>query len=231
MLFTGDGTTYLRSDGIFATFLKTNYAGSLLNVNAKLLLIGHDSPIVAFSNVITNLNNVITTLGGIVGTYSGSTGIYINLIVIDKTLTINSINSTSGLTTGSGGYDNNYDSITYWNYDTPYADTSSILNTWYNNNKGVCLMSEATSTKYTTINLTKNISTFGPLVGDGVVYAQSSSFPVLYGVSNINPESSTTSMIAINGASSIGSINGTNAINYLDDNIKGRRLDCNFNPH
>ena len=108
-----------------------NYNGSLAGVNAKLLIAVYDSP---SSNLVTYLNNCITSLNGTLGTYSGSTGIYINYLPISGT---NSLSSE--LSTGIGGYDSNYDAILACTGNPPASDFVSILNAYYNNNKGVLI--------------------------------------------------------------------------------------------
>ena len=138
------------------------------------------------------------------------------------------------LTTGSGGYDSNYDAIFYAcnNYNSP-ADTNSILDIYYNNNKGVILGIFADTIESSFVpNLAKNITNYNTsfTATNTISYPQSSIHNILYGVSSITPYFCQSSFTSQNGATSIGSINGTYAVNYLDssDGIHGRRSDLNF---
>ena len=80
------------------------------------------------------MNTVINALGGTIGSYSGPTGIYVNYVALG------SADISSYLGSGSGGYDSTYDAICFWDYSSVAAsDTANVLNTWYNNNKGVVL--------------------------------------------------------------------------------------------
>ena len=102
---------------------------------------------IANSLIVSNINTLITTLGGTVGTYAGSTGIYVNYVPLLAT-------SLATLTTGTSGYDDTYDAVLYWNglTYTPLSDTAGILNTYYNNNRGVVLGTFADTTN-TPVNL------------------------------------------------------------------------------
>ena len=83
LLFSGDGTTVLCSDGQFRSptnlLSSISYSGSLSGINSKLLICCNDT---TNSNFLINLNNLIVSLGGTIGTYTSSTGIYINFIVL-----------------------------------------------------------------------------------------------------------------------------------------------------
>ena len=226
-IFNGDGTKVLCSDGVFRlTPLPSSitYTGSLSGINAKILMIANDS--FTPSIMLSNINTVITALGGTIGTYSGTTGIYVNIIALGST------DISVGLTTGSGGYDSNYDCILYWDNNNPASDTVSVLNTWYNSGKGVILSTFADTNAIATFSgLSKVITNYtSSYTVNPTSYSQSSTFSILLGVSSIAPWYCGSSFGVINGGTGIGSINGSNAVNYYNpnDGVHGRRVDLNW---
>ena len=230
MLFTGLGDKYLRNDGTYANSLvllgPQPYTGSLAGVNAKLLILAATGSSVSTALPVlqTNINNLIQTLGGTIGTYSSTTGIYFNCYNLGSNNDIK--------TFGTNGYDSTYDMVLHYNNGfIGTTNDTSVLDTWYNNNKGVVLCMYDVSTNYP-VNITKTITSYSNYLYNLTnAYAQSSTHPILYGVSSVIPTSYGTTFNSINNAIGIGSINGSNAVNYLDDLTgKGRRVDINLQP-
>ena len=227
LLFTGTGTKVLYDDGTFKEISTTPavipYTGSLAGVNAKLLIFGHIPENQASTNVISNLHSVIQSLNGTVSNdLLSSTGIYINHIRLTKDINMNTILTN--------GYNSNYDAILYYAYSSADNNPTTILNNWYDNNKGVILGINAMTTGG--LNVSKMISNYGAETNGGSSsYTQSSNHPILLGVNNISPVWYSKTLTTINPALGIGNIDGTNAVNYLDDTTgKGRRVDINLYP-
>ena len=199
----------LGLDGI----INTPYIGSLSNITSNLLIVSNDSN--PNNNIVSILNETIELLGG-------STS---NIIITQQYLNSNDIFT----------YNSSYDAILYWENNTSNTNNvATVLNQYYDNNKGVVLSLFEDTTFGNSFNsqLTKIITNYDSLTtAPNISYPQNSLFPILYGVNNINLGSSkfiASSFNNINNSFSIGSINNTNAINFLDDTIKGRRVDLNW---
>jgi hypothetical protein len=189
-----------------------SYSGSLAGISAKLLFVANDSNV----DIATNLNNVITSLGGSTSS-----------IQITTTFLSSGVNLPA--------YDSQYDAVMYWDDFALASNAASVLNTYYANNKGVCLALFASSSYSSSLNssLTKSISNYSTYTSNNGLYVQSSSFPILYGVAGITPSYYCPGFAATNGATAIGNLGGTTpACSYLEGTGGvGRRVDCNWWPN
>jgi len=171
---------------------------------------------------------MIINLGGTVANNPVNPGIYINNISVASGSSLNTVIPT--------GYDSSYDALFYFNDWAPSGDIISILDNWYNNNKGVVLAAYATGlysngTAYSNV-ITKHIATYNnfPSGSNGnSSYTLNSNHPILYGIPNIVPSQYCSQFSPINGATGLGDLNGANLLTYLDDTTgKGRRIDMNL---
>ena len=214
--YADNNVSYNSYNGNYST-----YSGSLSGVSCKILNIMDDYRCI-LSGVI--MNDLITALGG-------STS---NITITDFL-----VNSTTSVLS----YDSSYDVVLYASYNsyTNYTNIFTLLNTYYNNGKGVVLGIYSTSS-YSPANITKVITNYAPSYGgqSSSNSVSSSTNPIFNGVNGISYISYACGIFTpINSASSAGNVINVNSnlgavstslVNYLDDNILGRRVDLNYPP-
>ena len=215
LLFTGDGTKILCSDGNF----RLKQLPFCTGIQCKLLIIYND---MQNDLIQSNINNLILSLGG-----------DINLCKVNCVC----LNDGDISSFGTNGYDSSYDAILYWDNYLPLSDTVNILNTWHTNGKGVVLAQLADSGNNTVnnnlfVNVSSVITTSGQFNNYQNPCPQNSSNIILSGVDTINPYMCSPTFSAVNGAIGAGVLeNNSCALTMLDSISYGRRVDLNLFPH
>ena len=189
------------------TLNTTAYNGSLAGITCKILWINNNNTVISFNN----LNSLIINLGG------NPTNITIYFL--------NNVSTSTTLT-----YDSSFD-VVIWvpNVSTSFPNVITLLNTYYNNGKGVVISMYATSSN---TSLTKNISTSSNQLSSFTAnYTQLIiSHPILNGCTTlVSPTYANSTFTSQNSSTIIGSFGGsTGVLAYLDDNSLGRRVDLNY---
>ena len=201
--------SYADSNVSYITSIQAPYTGNLSGVSCKIL------------NIMINNNNTLSgsIMNNLIAALGGSTS---NITITDYF-----VNSTSTVLT----YNSTYDVVIYGSNGSNYNNIITLLNTYYNNGKGVILGLFSTSTAESA-NVSRIITNYASYGSNYTASSVSSSnHPILYGVNSINGlYFMCPTFTSINGATTIGSVSGTNLINYLDDNTLGRRVDLNYIP-
>jgi len=187
------------------TTSSSTFTGSYNNITCKILIASHSWDPTAAINILQSL---LTTYGG------------------SNIQIINSFNYTSG-GINTIPYDSTIDVVVYENNNPVSSQTLAILDQYYNAGKGVVLTLYQLFTSYKA-NVTKLISSVGGFNNDYTTYSQSSSDVIFTNITTLRSNQSSNTFTLLNGSTGIGSLNGNNAMAFLDDSTFGRRVDFNY---
>ena len=180
------------------------YIGSLSGISANLLVLSVDNGFTAgnVTTAMTNINNLITSLGG--------DNTKITVMISNFTADTGSLPSYATLSSS------NYDAVLYYTCNTTNTYAPGLLNSFFNDGKGLVLAQRALCTDGGNLNLNFNTATYPSTMVSLFSSMNQSSYnkgnPVLNGVSSFIPYYYVNPLSASNGSTAYGNVNGASAL-------------------